>query len=75
MSRDSVLSRLSDIVQKLFQIIWQMSESLLSSLDRLSEAIFGSPHCLVMHSVAIVFFVADRPNFCKRQTGSLNLTP
>ena len=56
MSRDSALghspnSRLSDIVQ----ILLQMSESLLASLDRLSEMIFGSPHCTVMHSDAIVF--------------------
>ena len=54
-----------------------MSESLLSSLDSLSETIFGSAHCTVMHSDAIVFLsnntIADWPNFCKRQTGSHNL--
>ena len=56
-----------------------MSESLLSSLDSLSEMIFGSSHCKVMHSDAIVclFYkmIADWPNFCKRQTGLNNFTP
>ena len=56
-----------------------MSESLLSSLDSLSETIFGSAQCTVMHSDAIVFLSnntnADWPNFCKRQTGSHNFTP
>ena len=56
-----------------------MSESLLSSLDSLSETIFGSAHCMLMHSDAIVFLsnntIADWPNFGKRQTGSHNLTP
>ena len=51
-----------------------MSESLLSSLDSLSETIFGSALYTVMHSDAIVF-LSDRPNFCKRQTGSHNFTP
>ena len=50
-----------------------MSESLLSSLKILSETIFGSAHCTVMHSDAIVFLfykrIADWPNFCKLQTG------
>ena len=53
-----------------------MSENLLSSLDGLSETIFGSAHCTVMHSDAIVllFFkmIANWSNFCKRQTGSFN---
>ena len=56
-----------------------MSESLLSSLDSLSETIFGSAHDTVMHSDAIVFLsnntIADWPNFCKRQTGLHNFTP
>ena len=38
--RDSVWCRPSDIVRKKFQ----MSESLLSSLDSLSETIFGKAH-------------------------------
>ena len=46
-----------------------MSESLLSSLDSLSETIFRSAYCTVMHSDAIVFLfyktIADWPNFCK----------
>ena len=33
----------------------QMSESFLSSLDSLSETIFGNARCMVMHSDAIVF--------------------
>ena len=73
--RDSVWHRPSDIVRKKFQ----MSESLLSSLDSLSETIFGSVHCTVMHSDAIVFLFyktsVDWPNFCKRQTGLHNFTP
>ena len=56
-----------------------MSESLLSSLDSLSETIFGSAHCTVMLSDAIIFMsnntIVDWPNFCKRQTGSHNFTP
>ena len=56
-----------------------MSEFLLSSLDSLSETIFGSAHCKVMHSDAIVFLsnnmIADWPNFCKHQTGSHYFTP
>ena len=55
-----------------------MSESLLSSLDSLSETIFGSAHDKVMHSDAIVFLsnnkIADWPNFCKCQTGLHNFT-
>ena len=50
-----------------------MSESLLS------DTIFGSAHCTEMHSDAIVFLffktMADWPNFCKHQTGSLNFMP
>ena len=50
--------------------IVQMSESLLSSLDSLSETIFRSAYCTVMHSDAIVFLfyktIVDWPNFCKR---------
>ena len=64
--RDSVWGRPSDIVRKKFQ----RSESLLSSLDSLSETIFRSAYCTVMHSDAIVFLfyetIADWPNFCKR---------
>ena len=56
-----------------------MSESLLSSLDSLCETIFGTAHCTVMHSDAIVFLfyktIADWPNVCKRLTGSHNFTP
>ena len=52
---------------------------LLSSLDSLSQTIFGSAHCTVMHSDAIVFLfyktIDNWPNFCKRQVGSLNFTP
>ena len=66
MFRDSVWRRPSDIVRKYFQ----MSESLLSSLDSLSETIFRSANCKVMHSDAIVFWfykmIADWPNFSKR---------
>ena len=55
---------------------FQMSESLL---DSLSETIFGSAHCTVIHSDAIVFLfyktITDWPNFCKRQTGLLNFNP
>ena len=50
-----------------------MSESLLTSLDSLSEMIFGNAHCIVMHSDAVLFLfyktIADWPNFCKLQTG------
>ena len=37
-----------------------MSESLLSSLDSLSETIFRSAYCTVIHSDAIVFFFIKR---------------
>ena len=51
----------------------------MSSLDSLSETIFGSEHCPVMHNDALVFLFdktkADWPNFCKRQTGLLNFSP
>ena len=54
-----------------------MSKSLLSSLNSLSETIFGSAHCTVMHSDAIVFLfyktITDWLNICKRQSGSHNL--
>ena len=73
--RDSVWRRPSDIVQKKFQ----MSESLLSSLDSLSETIFGNARCTVMHSDAIVFLLkktmADWPNLCKLLAGSPYFTP
>ena len=56
-----------------------MSESLLSSLDSLSETIFGSAHSTVMHSDAIIFLfyktIADWPNYCKHKAGLLNFTP
>ena len=52
-----------------------MSESLLSSLDSLSETIFGSAHDTVMHSDASNNTIADWPNFCKLQTCLHNLTP
>ena len=56
-----------------------MSKSLLSSLESLSETLFGSAHCTVMHSDAIVFLfyktTADWSNFCNLQTGSLYFTP
>ena len=51
----------------------------MSSLDSLSETIFQSDHCMVMHSDAMVFLfdktIADWLNFCKRQTGLLNFSP
>ena len=74
-SRDSVWRRPSDIVQKQFQ----MSESLLFSLDNLSETIFRNASCTVMHSDAKVFLfsktIADWPNLSKLQTGSPYFTP
>ena len=36
-------------------LYFQMSESLLTSLDSLSEMIFGNAHCIVMHSDAVLF--------------------
>ena len=36
---------------------FQMSEPLQSSLDSLSETIFGNTRCMVMHSGAIVFLL------------------
>ena len=50
-----VWRRPSDIVQESFQ----MSESLLSSLDSLSEKIFRSVHCTVMNSDAIVSLIGQ----------------
>ena len=56
-----------------------MSESLLSSLDSLSETIFGKARCTVMLSDAIAFLfkktIADWSNLCKLQTSSPYFTP
>ena len=67
MDRDSFWRRPSDSPKIVPDV-----QSLLSSLDSLSEMIVGSAHCTVF-----LFYktIADWPNFCKRQTGSHNFTP
>ena len=69
------LGRPSDIVRKKFQ----MSESLLSSFNSLSETISGSAHCTVMHSDTIVLLlykmIADWPNFCKANLRNIFVSP